>query len=939
MALNLDRFERLASRFPIRDRDTGRTVPFLFTPSQQRIQREVKLHRRPDMPLQVILYKSRRTGGSTWAVALLVAHCLSKPGAKAAIVAQLDATAKELYDERAIPFAEALTARGLNIKITKTEIRFYFPNGRYSRLYKRTAKTVIGGRGLTASAVLLSEAAYYPGEESFVSILNALSKDPDNIIIIETTPNGIEGPGEVFYNYWNAAVEGVNGFIPVFMPPYEDPGFSLPASMAEDAPRDEYERWLMKQFHVSREFIAWYRWTMEMKCAGSHDKMKQENPMCLTAGMRVSTELGILPVSEAHNVKLTESGPIVRWHIQPPSPIYKLTTRQGRILRGTHDHPIMTSQGWKDLCDLQPNDEVILRPPRFAENICRVNWRSIPGATVSVEVNEDWGLLLGYFLGDGCWYKTEFNIACDARDKDVVCEVAHLTDKLIGPTRVTNVARVKGRKGCDYVSSRGRDEDGRSAARYVLLHLGVVERSTKVKDYITRRLEVPDCIWKSPKGVVAKFLSGLFEADGSYNQTIGQVVFHSKSNSLIRSVQLLLLGFGIDSSIGQANKRGGSGKPYIGYCLRCTRYGSEIFLKEIGFRSDRKKSWRCGRKLSEGKLHLNVDYVASVVPDGIEPTYDFTIEGEAAFSAEGILTHNTPEEGFIASGTPAFDSEELGIAQHSVCKPVARGTMRDYSGEFKFDQSTTGSLYIWEYPQPGAQYYMGVDAAKGVGTGDFCSISIFNGDTGAKAARLSDRIKPETAAFFVNGLGRWYNNAMVNIEFTGGWGYIIAKELRDTYCYPTQYLWRSRDESIEAKPRKSMGWETTDRTRRMLIDLYRTALRRGAIQVKDIVVVQQMSRCSMEIGWRWTVIKGHDDTLMSDFLAWVCVEQYHVPRLGKPNANVLETQEKKADEGAAWVADPFSNETGMLTVMGNDHLKKLEVYNKRAKQGNRLAGV
>lgn len=585
MALSLQRFESLCHRLPIRDRDTGRTVPFIFTEPQKHIMREVLEHRRDDMPLQVALYKSRRTGGSTWAVALLVAHCLAKAGAKAAIVAQLDKTAKELYEERAIPFAEALKKRGVNVEITKSEIRFHFPNGRYSKLYRATAKTVIGGRGLTASAVLLSEAAFYPGEDSFVSILNALSKDPDNIIIIETTPNGIEGPGEAFYNYWNDAVEGVNGFIPIFMPWHEDSGLCLSDDMASDAPRDEYERWLMKEFKCTKGQIAWYRWTMTTKCAGSHDRMKQENP----------------------------------------------------------------------------------------------------------------------------------------------------------------------------------------------------------------------------------------------------------SNSA---------------------------------------------------------------------------------------------------------------EGFIFSGTPAFDSEEQSIAIKHVRKPVARGTMRD-NGEAvsTFEEASSGQVILWDYPQKGHSYYAGVDAAKGVGTGDFAAISIYDGETGEKVCRWADRVAPERTAYFVNGLCRWFNNAMVNIEFTGGWGYNVAKELRDNYFYPAQYLWRSRDENINAKPRQSMGWETTERSRRMLIDLFRLALRRRELKTRDQQTIAQMSRCSMELGWRWTVIKGHDDILMSDFLAWVCVEQYHTPMLKSRHSNTMDKGAVEDTPGAvggnpqSWPTDPFVTGLGTIMAQANTHLKQLERYNRNAKRGDPLEGL
>ena len=312
--LDLARFETFCSRLPIRDRDSGRIVPLRFTPSQHHIMREINDNRKPGLPLQVILYKSRRTGGSTWATALLTAHNMSRENNKSKIIAHLEKTAKELYEERAKPFAETMQKRGVNIGIDKTEIKYNFPSGHYSTMSKATARTVIGGRGLTASAVLLSEAAYYPGEESFVSILNALSKDPENIIIIETTPNGIEGTGEAFYNYWHAAVDDENGFIPIFMAWWQDPGFVLPETMAKDAPKGEYERWLMKEFKCSREQIAWYRHTMSKACAGNHDMMKQEYPSTPEEGF-ISTGKPAFDSVELSAAKRDNKAPMCRGDI------------------------------------------------------------------------------------------------------------------------------------------------------------------------------------------------------------------------------------------------------------------------------------------------------------------------------------------------------------------------------------------------------------------------------------------------------------------------------------------------------------------------------------------------------------------------------------------------------------------------------------------------
>lgn len=586
MSLDLDKVEKLASKLYIRDRDTGNSSPLVFNPSQRHIHKVLKEKQRPDFPLYVIFLKARRVGVSTWGTALLTAHSLYKKGSSSKQIAQLNETADELY-AMTKEFSTQLRKRGVSGKSTEDETSYIFPprNGDpelKSTISAATAKTVVSGRGLTCSGLLLSEAAYYPGEDSFVSLLNTQSKDPDNIAIIESTANGIEGPGAVFYDYWNGAVDGSNGIIPIFLPWYDDPGLTMPEDMASDAPSNDYERFLMNDMKLSRSQVAWYRWNLEVKCAGSIVKMRQENP-------------------------------------------------------------------------------------------------------------------------------------------------------------------------------------------------------------------------------------------------------------------------------------------------------------------------------------------------------------------------TVPEEAFISSGTPAFDIEEMAKAAKTVKDPLARGTMRvdPVSGEATFHEGM-GEFLIWELPQPGAHYYVGVDAAKGVEDGDFAAMVGWNAETGDQAFRWADRTSPEDTAPLVNGACRLYNKAMVNIEFTGGWGYIIAKELRDKWHYPNQYFWRGRDDSADTKGRKSMGWETNDRTRRMLIDTNRTAIRRNDCHPKDAALTAQMSRASMELGFRWTVIRGHDDILMAGFLGWIALEQYHIPhkferKVGStlPKADDQENHEKLPP----WLSDPFQTIDGVLKTNSNHHLKKLELYNKNKGKPKPLEGI
>lgn len=590
--LDLHRFEKLATRFRIRDRDNGLMVPLRFNPSQQKINQQVRAWREKGNPLWIIFLKARRLGVSTWAEALLVTQMIAREHARGVIVAQLQSTADELF-EQAKGFASSLPYH----LPPPTQHKLFFPHrdthsGRtvMSTIRKVTAQTVIGGRGLTFSDIHMTEAAFYPGEDSFVALINTVSgKDPNNAVVIETTANGIEGKGAAYYNYWEAAVRGDNGFLPIFLTWLEDPGCVLDDSLAPDAPSDDYERMLMREHRATKGQIAWFRWCLEAKCGGSIYKWRQEYP-------------------------------------------------------------------------------------------------------------------------------------------------------------------------------------------------------------------------------------------------------------------------------------------------------------------------------------------------------------------------STPEEAFVATGNPAFDVDELAMAQrHTKQQPVAIGDIELVDGAPEFRERRGGPLRLFELPQEGSHYYIGVDAAKGVDTGDFAAAVGWNGCTGHQAFTYSAKIGPELMGSKAFALGSYFSKAMINVEFTGGWGYVVARELRDTYHYPAQYLWRSRDESPDAKPRKALGWETTDRSRRMLLDLYRTALRRGDLFPHDPALVSQMSRAVTELEWRWVVIHGHDDIFMAALLGWVAKVQYHPPHISSRSTNTIEKFDRDHDLAPPrnlestglphWFNDPTSTANGMLTMNSDEHLEKLRMINDRKKHPDRLEGV
>src|SRR6202789_4556905 len=268
MPLNLDHAVQFMSRLAIRDRERGVVVPFRLRPQQREVIESGKAHLAARRRLYLISLKARRVGISPLAAGFLTSHCVANPAASAGIIAQNKKVAQANFD-MACGFKEDLQPiYHAYIKPTKTVLTFQHDDGKPSNISHHTAATVYGSRGLTFSALHLTEAAFYPYEGVFTSLMNTLSSDPNNICLVETTANGMEGPGQAFYEYWEAAVGGDNEFLPIFLPWYGDPDYVLDPDLAADAPRDDYEKWLMtgikdwktgKKVKIGKDRIAWFR--------------------------------------------------------------------------------------------------------------------------------------------------------------------------------------------------------------------------------------------------------------------------------------------------------------------------------------------------------------------------------------------------------------------------------------------------------------------------------------------------------------------------------------------------------------------------------------------------------------------------------------------------------------------------------------------------------
>jgi hypothetical protein len=282
--LDLRRAVTFLERLPIRDRYSRRLIPFQLKHSQRKIVAAMQKCQDRHRPVRVIILKARRIGGSAITDGLGICHCAGSEAALALVVAHLYKSSKGLMEvptnlvNKALPGKLKLSEL-INASVTKHEITFPRDTGD-SVLSLATAGSVsgAGGRALAFTFLHLSEAAYFPGLQPFTSLLPTVPYDPSTFVVIESTANGRVGPGASFYDYWQNAVSGQNDFEPIFVPWHDDPTYVRNPEDAADAPADEYERWLMREFRCSKAQIAWWRATLETECKGVLTIMQQEYP-------------------------------------------------------------------------------------------------------------------------------------------------------------------------------------------------------------------------------------------------------------------------------------------------------------------------------------------------------------------------------------------------------------------------------------------------------------------------------------------------------------------------------------------------------------------------------------------------------------------------------------------------------------------------------------
>jgi intein/homing endonuclease len=256
---------------------------------------------------------------------------------------------------------------------------------------------------------------------------------------------------------------------------------------------------------------------------------------CLDRNTLVETSNGLERISNISDLGTTvinkygDFEPIASFIKTPKTDVYEVSTKYGYGFKCSNIHKVLTTDGWKLGKDLTNEDFLVIK-----------NQYIFPEHPVNVFMTEDIAWLMGLLISDGDVTR-KYGISIRTVDKDLVKQITTKFEGL-SPKVYTREA---------YVDKRGwkcqksyEVHIHNTLFREKLYSLGI--------DYVgVANKTIPSTILKSPKNIVASFLSGLFEGDGSCflwkdrGTTKLGVAYYTISDILAQDVQTLLLKFDI----------------------------------------------------------------------------------------------------------------------------------------------------------------------------------------------------------------------------------------------------------------------------------------------------------------------------------------------------------------------------------------------------------
>jgi len=271
----------------------------------------------------------------------------------------------------------------------------------------------------------------------------------------------------------------------------------------------------------------------------------------------------------------------------------------------------------------------------------------------------------------------------------------------------------------------------------------------------------------------------------------------------------------------------------------------------------------------------------------------------------------TAEDAWQVSGFVMFNDACREWVNSTVDRnPVRKGKIYRETGEIHGAGGEDGRCYIkgcnvdhrqdetpfwvWEEPLLGVEYSVGVDPSEGIGQ-DYSVIFVnkigkFGQPDEQVAVWRDNHTKPKELAFYCNVIGRWYNDALMCIEYNVY--QTVGDDVLIFYQYPNVFRWKHLD-SLHPLSGK-WHWYTKVNTKAYLhqtgVDwlLSHTWVIRSANFAEEMTTYRKEEADSRTFGAEETF---HDDELLAGLISLYCAHEMDCDEGGRVRVpGVVEVQ-------------------------------------------------
>ncbi|MFO0841272.1 MAG: LAGLIDADG family homing endonuclease [Gemmataceae bacterium] len=378
-------------------------------------------------------------------------------------------------------------------------------------------------------------------------------------------------------------------------------------------------------------------------------RINASNP-CVTGDTLVATSRGLRRIDEMLDVSAEVVGADGQLHSIRPAfrtgvkPVYRLTTRAGFELTLTADHKVYTlNRGDVPAYELTKDDVIPLGPVAFGTE----------------SLDEGMAEFLGLLVGDGCLMEPQGTALVTLSPEEA--EVAERVRRNLHAYKTAHATDGRSARECGVNQPQGTLRIGTSSRVVV----DVVKQFAALNEGSAKK-QFRDEAFLLDRASLAAVLRGLFTADGTvanYGEKSQYVALDSTSPTLLKQVQVLLLGFGIKAKLYTNRRVAGNTVSLLPdgtgllreypvqqmHSLRISRTSRVAFEREIGFIPGSPKAEQLARLNREVTAYADRldDRIAGWEYIGEKPVYDLTEPATHHFVANGIVVHNCSEYMFL----------------------------------------------------------------------------------------------------------------------------------------------------------------------------------------------------------------------------------------------------------------------------------------------------